>query len=248
MEFFINYSIDIVLIIVLVTNIFDSARKGFLRCVLSLVCVFVSLFAALHYSAPAAEWAYDNLLAERIVSEVEEKIDEGLSSEVAADTVLVATEMIPEFLAESIKELGIDIDALSAEISALQLSSGDTALKISEQIIRPGALVLLKLVCYILIYLAVRFVLGLIVGLIDKIPSLPVIGHMNKWLGAALGTVKGVVIVFVLCVLINALASIVKPSEFEMALQSSRICAAVAEFKALNLTEFNFDEIKKIFN
>ena len=46
MEIFVKYSIDAILLIVLITNILDSARKGFFRCILSLVCVVAAIIAS----------------------------------------------------------------------------------------------------------------------------------------------------------------------------------------------------------
>ena len=63
MEIFVKYSVDAILLILLVTNILDSARRGFFRCVLSLVCVFVAIIASVTFSQPLAEWSYDNIFS-----------------------------------------------------------------------------------------------------------------------------------------------------------------------------------------
>ncbi len=247
MEFAVKYTIDIVLIIIVVTSILDSARRGFIRCVLSLVCAAVALAAAVQFSQPFAEAVYDNFLSDIVVEQVEQRIPDGINSNIAVDTVTQTIEMLPEYLIEQVKGLGVDIRAFSDYISSLELSAQDTAREISEKIVRPGALVLLKLVCYILIFIAVRFVLGFAVGLIDKFASLPILGHVNKWLGGALGCMKGVVFVLVLSTLLNAFGSLVRSNaEFEnfaMAIKSSRICSAVSELGLADLTEIDLDNL-----
>ncbi|MBQ3602764.1 MAG: CvpA family protein [Clostridia bacterium] len=248
MELILEYGVDAALIIIFLATVLNSYRRGLLRCLLSLVCVIVALFAAFNYSQPAAEWTYDNLLSERIVSELDEAITEGFSSKTAADTVQQTIEAVPSFLLKQLDEFGIDTDALSKQIASLELSSQDTAEKISEQIIRPGALVLLKLLCYILIFVLVRFASGCIIGLIIKLPMPMLFKAANKWLGGAIGVVKGGVIVIALSLLLNALAGLAEP-EFKLAVacENSRICTALNEFGIADLKEIEID-FENLFN
>lgn len=247
MEYVLEYGVDALLIILVIITVADSARRGFLRCVLSLVCVAVALFAAFRFSQPAAEWSYDNLLSEPIESKVSQALTEGFDSESAAQTVIQTIDMIPEVLTSQLSDFGVDIDSLSDQIASLKLSPDDTAQKISVEIIRPGALVLLKLICYILIFIAVRFILGLFIGLIDKLPSPAILQSANKWLGAGLGAVKGVILAFVLCLLLNALSGLFDSSgQIGIALENSRICQAVSNLGAPDLSSIDFDFEKDI--
>lgn len=242
MELIISYGIDALLLIIFVSNVVSSYRRGFLRCLLSLACVVIAIFAAFNYSQPAAEWAYDNVLSDKIVYELEQAIDEGFSSQTAADTVMQTIEMIPNVLLAQLNEFGIDVDALSKQIAGLELSSHDTAEKISEQIIKPGSLVLLKLLCYILIFTVVRFVSGFIIGLITKLPMPMLFKAANKWLGGAVGIVKGGVIVIVLSMLVGAFAGFAESDgQLAAAYESSRICTALRDFGMADLTEIEFD-------
>ncbi len=235
MELLINYGIDVILAVLFIATVIGSAQKGFFKCVLSLICTVAALFAALSLSQPAAEIVYDNILEEKIVDEIQTSIGDKFNPQTAVETVKAVIEMIPEYLLEPAKDLGVDIQAVSDEISGLKLSAEDTALELSKQVIRPGALVLLKLVCYILIYLIVRTVLGWIVSLFNNLPAPKLFKKANKLLGAGLGAVKGVVIVLMLSFAVNALAAVVNDgSDLDKALDSSRICAVIREFDAKN--------------
>ena len=230
MEIFVKFSIDAILLIILITNILDSARRGFFRCVLSLGCVVVAIFASVTFSQPLAEWSYDNIFSGMIVSEIEQVFEDGLDSGSVAQAVTSTLETIPGVLVTQLEDMGIDINAITENISSLQLSASDTAEKISSDIIRPAALVLLKMICYVLIFLAVRFVLGLIIGLIDKLPAPRLFRRANKLLGAALGTVKGVILVLVICLFINACSGLFKSNEMlNASVENSRICSLVSE-------------------
>lgn len=246
MDILMNYGIDAVLVIIFLSNVIGSYRRGFIRCLLSLACVGIAIFAAFNFSQPAAEWSYDNIMSDKIVYELEEAINEGFSSQTAADTVMQTIEMIPDVLLTQLEEFGIDTDALSEQIASLELSSHDTAEKISQQIIRPGALVLLKLLCYILIFVVVRFATGCIIGLIIKLPMPKLFKAANRWLGGAIGLVKGGLIVIVLSMLISAFAGFDEPGgQLSAAYDNSRICTALDEFGIADITEMdiNFDNI-----
>ena len=100
------------------------------------------------------------------------------------------------------------------------------------------------MICYVLIFIAVRFVLGLIIGLIDKLPAPKLFRRANKWLGAALGTVKGVILVLVICLFINACSGLFRNNEMLSAsVENSRICSWISE-----LGEPDLDAIKSDIN
>lgn len=236
MEFLISYGIDIILVVIFIVTILSSAQKGFLKCILSLVCTVVALVAALTLSQPAAEIVYDNVLEKIVVDKMQTAMDENLDLKTAVEVVNEVIEMIPDYLIEPAKSIGVDIEGISKEVSGLKLSAEDTALQISRQIVRPGAIVLLKLVCYILIFSIFRMVLGWIVSLANKLPAPWLFKKANKLLGAGLGAVKGVVIVLMLSFAVNALASVINDgSDLDKALDSSHISAVVREFDAASL-------------
>ena len=145
MQFFIQYGIDALLVILLILTVIISARKGFVKCVISLVCVIAAMLAAFEFSEPAAVWCYDNIVSDIVVSKVEESIDKGYDSQSVALTVGEIIDTVPDFIGVQLVKLGIDINVLSENITKLQLSTEDTAKKISDEIIRPGIIVLLNL-------------------------------------------------------------------------------------------------------
>ena len=119
MEIFVKYSVDAILLILLITNILDSARKGFFCCVLSLVCVFAAIFASVTFSQPLAEWSYDNIFSAQIEAEIEQALEDGINSSSVARAVTSVLEVIPGVLTTQLEEMGIDINALTENISCL---------------------------------------------------------------------------------------------------------------------------------
>ena len=229
MDLVINYGVDIALIIILVGSVIGSMRKGFLKCVLSLLCVIVALAAATTFNEPVAEWGYDSVLDSMVTEKVEESMLNGMESIDAAITVDAITQAIPQFLVDSIAEMGIDISSVTESIDSLELSTHDTAQSISQQIIRPAALVILRMLAYILIFVFVRFLAGIITNVFSGIVKLPVLRSVNKLLGAILGVVKGIVLVFSISMLLNLFSQIIKNTDvIAQAIENSNICGIIS--------------------
>ncbi len=230
MQLIINYGIDAVLLILLLLSIVSSMRKGFLKCVLSLICAVAALTVAASFNEAAAEWCYDNVLSEIVVSNVEKSINETADTENIGSVIEGVVETVPEFITIQLTKLGVDPLDLSERISQLQLSTEDAAEKISKEIIRPGVLVLLRLVLYLIIYWIVRFVLGLFSGFICKIADLPILKQVNKWLGAATGVFKGLLIIVSLTIIFSFCEELLKSTNvFALAIENSRICDIIEE-------------------
>ncbi len=238
------YGLDILLIIILALTVFSSMRKGFLKCFLSLICVVAAIFVAMSFSQPAAEFCYDNVFSSYVVESVENAVDEGLESSQAAETVNQIIDNIPQFLVTHLSGFGIDVNSVSENIASLKLSTHDTAQRISDDIIRPGAVVLLKMLCFILIYLAVRFVLSFITSFVNGIAKLPVLKQVNKWLGAVIGAVKGIAVIFILCTILNGFKTFSDEDQvIAQAIDNSDLCTFVNEIDVSDLSEIDLYSI-----
>lgn len=231
MQFIIQYGIDVLLLFVLISSVIASVRKGFLKCILSLICAVVALVAASSFNESASEWCYDNIVSDIVVSNVENRIEDVFDVGSVDSAVQTAVDSLPEFIIPALDKLGIDIDDVTAEIDRMQLSTEDTAEVIADKIIRPGALVLLRLILFLIIYFAVRCILGLVSGIICKIADLPILKQVNKSFGAIFGVVKGITFVFAFSILLNFLSELLKNNNvFAQAIENSRICDIIIEF------------------
>ena len=242
MDLVLKYIVDVLLILVLVLSVVLTIRKGFIRCVFSLACVLVSVIAATSFNQPAAEWVYDNVLSDIVADKVETMIGENINNQIAIIDTESLISAVPEFAISALDKMGVEIQPVCENISMLQLSSEDAAHEIAEQIIRPGALILLRLICYLLIFIVARLLTGFIANVISKAARLPVLKQANKFLGAILGLAKGVAFVFALAIFLNLSSDIIKMDNvFVQAIENSNICAIIkdADFSALDISVIN---------
>lgn len=225
------------LLVVLAISIINGKRRGFISSVLSLIAVFAAVFIAIQACEPLANWTYDNFASKLVVQEVEKAIPDGFDSTSAAEIVTVSIERLPEFLAKNLKTLGIDAEKIVEQVKAQDLSKTGSAQMIADKILRPGVVMLLKMLCFIVVFLVSRAILGAIIGLIDKFFSLPVLKTANGWLGAALGAAKGGIAVYALCIALAAVAELLSDGVIAQAIDSSRIVSSVSNFNnGINLS------------
>lgn len=209
-------------------SIINGKRRGFVSAILSLIAVFASVFIAIQASEPLANFTYDSFASKLVVQEVEKAIPDGFDSASAAEIVTVSVERLPEYLAKNLKTLGIDAEKIVEQVKAQDLSKTGSAQMIADKILRPGVVMLLKMLCFIVVFLVSRAILGVIIGLIDKFFSLPVLKTANGWLGAVLGAAKGGIAVYALCVALVVVAEISGEGMIAQAIDSSRIVASVS--------------------
>lgn len=193
----------IVVILVLAFCIFNGYRKGFLRIVLTTLALIVTIaaagFIAPHFSkflqgtfiGTSTEKAIDAFVDKRIDKSALEVIDklEEVQEKVINELPL------PKFLKNDIseknekngyKEYGANNfkDYLSARLTVSVIDA----------------------ISFIILLIAIYLILRILLRVIGVIGKIPVIGGVNRLLGAILGLVEGMLIIWCLCLVVMAIS------------------------------------------
>lgn len=120
-----------------------------------------------------------------------------------------------EFVKELIAKLS-EVFPLPEEILNNPLLDIHTT-KIATDIVN----VIISVIGFVLTYFVVKLLFGLCIKVIDKIMSLPILKSLNKLLGAALGGVKGVFIIWVIMSLMFLLKDLPFVSDINSAIADS---------------------------
>ncbi len=232
--------LDIILILIVVITMIRSMRKGFLRCVLSLICVVIAVVGASSLCKPAAEWCYDNIVDTIVVNSIQTKLDNFLDGDSGVNAVKAAVESVPSVVIDQLDVLALDLDSLITGITELDLSAEETAVQISKQIVRPGALIVLRLICYLILFFIIRFVCGIVTNIIHRLLNITPLKKVNKFLGAILGLAKGAATVVAVVLLLNLYVSIVKDNNvLNQAIEFSYICDIINDVDLISLISGN---------
>ena len=222
MEFLLTFAVDFILLVIFVTSVFSV--------ILSLIALFIALVTANFANVPAAEWCYDNLLSDYIAETVESSIPADTDSIDFNSSVKSFVDSLPVFVVEQLDVQDVDIDASLNELCNEKLSSNRVAEEISNQLIRPGIIMLLRLVFFLVIFIGLRFLFGIVIRVVSKIANLPLLRPINKFLGIILGLIEGLLSVYSLTIILGFISQLLNSSnEIAQAIENSLICDIIGE-------------------
>lgn len=215
--------VDIILLIVLFVMILAGIKNGFVRCVLSIVAFTLAFASAVFLSEPAAQTVYDNFAKEPIESAIAERITDTGTAQTAADSTQAVIDSLPEAVVSAASSLGIDVSQLAEQAGSINLNTSDMAAELTDKVARPIALAVLKVLAFAVIFLILNLVLQIAVSVISRLFDLPVLKTFNRTLGGVLGAVKGLLLVTVLAILLDASTAFVANADFVTAVGNSKI-------------------------
>lgn len=174
--------------------------KGFIKVVLSLAVTILSMVISVVIAPPCETFIkehtplYDTV-KEQMAEFVSDSLGKGLD---------VATEQMQE---EAIKKLQLPksiqdqliVDNVAKEQATQQLDS------FSDSIATSLTDILLNAVTVFVLFLVLKIVLRILISVLDVISRLPVVNGVNKMLGAGIGLVEGILVLWVICIALTAI-------------------------------------------
>ncbi|MHC1749053.1 MAG: CvpA family protein [Cellulosilyticaceae bacterium] len=207
--------LDGIVILVIAVMTIVAAKKGFIRSAYGLLASILALVVA-YFIYPIMNAflkvtpLYHNILqwnTERLASI---ELVSGLQTQ--ADMIKKATGWLPKFIGEEI------IHNNNPEVYRVM-----GATNIAEYISGYITGLCISALALIITWLLVRMILGIMMRTLDLIAKLPVISTANKYAGAALGTVKGVLLMWVLGLLMPLMITLPQFGNLQNMLQTSYI-------------------------
>lgn len=218
---------DGIIVLIFVICIIDGRKKGFVRTILSLLSVVISVVIAQHFSGPIAAWANDNFAEQAVTAYVETYIEDSfVNNGLEPDTESLFSENIPDEVTELLEKYGVSLSSVDDEaVNAIERLSKNVAEKVLDVVLLP----ILEAIVFLLIYIVSSLILSILTGIVCKVFELPVIKNLNKLLGGILGAVKGVIVVAALsvfCIIVSRLAA---GNEIADALSQTKLINIIGE-------------------
>lgn len=220
---FISVIIDLVFLALIVINILNGRKKGFVKMILSFAAMVISWLLAAEISLPASEWLNANYVQGWLTGVIENVIADSVSS--GAESIINA---IPGYLINGAEVAGVSLQNVVTDIA----STADAA-EIAEQIY--GAIgntfvvSTIRIVLFFVLYAVFNWVLSLAIGLVNKVCKLPVLKSFNRLLGAAVGAVKGFIAVGIASIILMLVAMLAPEAPFIQSAQQSIVYSLMAE-------------------
>lgn len=216
MEFF-PLIIDLAFAALVIINVFDGRRKGFVKMILSFIATIVSWLIASEFSQPIAEWANENFVHGWISASIENAIADSLGNGTNA-----LIEAIPDYIARAAETAGISVQNLALQLNNT-VDSAQAAEKIYTAVEGTFVVPAIRIVAFFIVYAITERILALGIGIINRFFKLPIIKSFNKLLGGAAGALKGILIVAVVSIVLNLFIMVAPESVFAQAVEQSTV-------------------------
>lgn len=202
-----GYILDIAVILLFVLAIFIGYKRGFVKSIVRVVGCVLALVIAGALSGVIAGGIYDGFLASKVEEQIVQyvpatdttSIKEGLGS---------VMDKLPSSVMNALGSYGIGsadeiVDSLESQLT------GDVrqiASVISQSVVRPVAVLLLRMVCFFILFIVLMIVVIIVAHVVNKVFRLPGLKQVNGVLGAVLGVVEGILWVFIAVTIIHFVA------------------------------------------
>ena len=197
--------LDLLLIAVILLAVYFSARRGFMRTLIEVAGSIAAIYLAVALSAPIAEFIYKKSVEPSIVRSAQTVAES--ATENAADSIWLS---FPKIVTDSAESFGIDKNTLQIKISGTAENAGEVAQTAANAVAKPIITKLISMFLTTVAVLILLFLVRFLAKVINKLFSFSIIGTLNRFLGGALGIAKGLLIVFVLCIVISLIITVTK--------------------------------------
>jgi uncharacterized membrane protein required for colicin V production len=204
--------IDLALVLLTIILVIRYTIKGAVKSIFSFFKTFLAIFIAYSFRNPVAKlvdsmfmgnwvrgWVYDSLLASARGSEIE-----GIN-------FVNIYEKTPKFFTNILSKFDMDLSGFNEAISSLPHATDEQIETLANNIGSSVSLLLSMILGMIVVFILSLLVLTFIVNLFDKVTKLPVLNFVNRLLGAVIGLLISVTVIWAVNGIITMLITFVGP-------------------------------------
>ena len=200
--------VDIILAIICIFVIIKYSIKGFLKTILDIARLVISVVLAIMFRGVVANLINSLFMSNSIYNWVYGSISKYVSGAQSRVNFVSIYEDAPEFYSEVLSMFGLDFYELKYSIENL---TAETVEKTSRTIAGPLANMLSTLIAVLVIFIVSMIVLYFVVKLINKVTKMKLINVVNKILGVAFGIILAAAIVWGLSFVLEIVIDVAGP-------------------------------------
>lgn len=226
-----SYIIDIILIALIVFVVVSSKKKGFVASLLESLSLIISTAFSYFLTPRISDFLYENVVSGIVRNKFENALAQNVPQKASAATkVTELTNTIPSFAVKLAGFVGVDLNELSRAASTGKNVSTDEIISVvMDKVAYAVLIVAIKALVFIVLFIVLALLIKSLTKIIGKIANkLPIVGKVNKLLGAALGVIKAIILVFVICTVLYFIAGASNGSSFTEIIESSKIYGFVS--------------------
>ena len=203
--------LDIGFVIIILLCVVFGYKKGFFKSIAGFIGAVIAMFLAWVLAGLIANALYQGIFREKLIDHISAVLsNDALASfpEKAAQVVV----NLPGFLSNTLNNQGIT----SSQIEQSLQAAGNNAAPATADLISPAVIWLLQLLLTVILFFILVILVRLVIKLIGNVFRLPVLRQVDGIMGGLFGIFKGVVYIFLVCILLQLLMPVIGNSSEPM--------------------------------
>lgn len=196
--------IDIIILAVLAISVLNGLHRGFISGVLSVAALIGSAALAFMVSGDLAAWLQGN---STLVDTLAYYTDAGSRISDLNLSLLQVSQVTESSLAQILQDANLPAAFESAFLTGIGSASGTQTIAqlMSQTIVSVAISILSYLICFLLSFVVLTFVIHLLIYVFE----LPVLRHLDAFVGGVFGLLRGVMLVFIFFMLVPIVLAVV---------------------------------------
>ena len=199
--------LDLIVVIIAVVSILVYMKRGFVKTVVEFAGFFVAVLLAFNLSSVLAESTYTGFIRQPVIDGIEKKVSDIVvdSGQAAADKIWDA---IPGFVTDNAENFNISKETLVEKLNMGDITTSEAIASATDEFVKPVIVTILSAAFALIIFLVVTLLCRLLAKPLNALFSaIPVVGGLNKTLGAVLGFGNGIVFALIFCAIISCIVA-----------------------------------------
>lgn len=209
---------DIILILIIASSIYQGYRQGLIKSLAGVASMAVAILGAIIFLSPMANYINTNHVAPFITEKIMVSTDvnfDNMSDEEFANKITESSKDLKE-LAVKFGVKAEDVDKLVEAAKNPEGAKSEAVNKMTE----PISMKVSKFIAFAVLYIGLSILVRIALIFLNNIFKMPLLKGANKLLGAGIGGIEGIIIVFVISLIAyNLLPKIMAIPDVNLPLQ-----------------------------
>ena len=192
--------VDIILILILAYNIWTGYKQGLINALAGIASIILAALCTLMFLTPVTNYINDNYMADYVAKQTITTLQINID-EASNDDFINALAAKAEDIKEAGEKLGIKNEQINEVVEKAKTMADDKEGAVKE-VTAPLSERISKVVAFIALFAAMSVLVRILIAAVNGFFKMPLLRGANKLLGAGIGAVEGLVIVFVISLLI----------------------------------------------
>lgn len=202
--------LDIGFVIIILLCVVFGYKKGFFKSITGFIGAVIAMFLAWVLAGLIANALYQGIFREKLIDHISAVLSNERWHLSRKGAQVVAN--LPGFLSNTLNNQGIT----SSQIEQSLQAAGNNAAPATADLISPAVIWLLQLLLTVILFFILVILVRLVIKLIGNVFRLPVLRQVDGILGGLFGIFKGVVYIFLVCILLQLLMPVIGNSSEPM--------------------------------